>query len=609
MKRLWTENDLAEQWTLHPDELALLANKTGHTRLGFAVLLRYFQQEGRFPQAKSDVPGAVIAYIARQVGVEPAEYLRYDWRGRSIEYHRAQIRAFLGFREATARDAENLALWLVEHVLSQDHQAEHLRTAVYEHCRCLRIEPPSPGRVDRLIGSALHTFESLLGTDVTERLGTRTLARLDKLVGSGEGESESRDSVHHDLQWLKADPGRAGLESVIEELDKLRYIRELGLPDDLFGGISSKVIGVYRQRAATEKPGELRAQAEPVRAVLLAALCRLRAQEITDGLVELLIQIVHRIGAKAERRVEKELLDDFRRVSGKTGLLFRIAEASIEHPDGTIREVLYPVVGGEQTLRDLVREQKSTGPSYRTRMQVHLRASYQSHYRRMVPHVLEALRFRSNNAAHRPVVEAIALLERYADSQARLYAEDEDVPIEGVVPPGWRDLVVSRDARGCERVDRINYEICVLQALREGLRSKEIWVKGATRYRNPDDDLPTDFQGRREEYYEVLRQPMEADAFVDGVRDAMQAALGKLDEAIPRSSTVRLLAKANGWISVSPLDAQSKPLNLAHLKSEVAARWPMTNLLDILKEVELRTGFTELLTTTASREALARDVL
>ena len=40
MKRLWTAEELAEHWTLDPDELALLANKTGHTRLGFAVHTR-----------------------------------------------------------------------------------------------------------------------------------------------------------------------------------------------------------------------------------------------------------------------------------------------------------------------------------------------------------------------------------------------------------------------------------------------------------------------------------------------------------------------------------------------------------------------------------------
>lgn len=50
------------------------------------------------------------------------------------------------------------------------------------------------------------------------------------------------------------------------------------------------------------------------------------------------------------------------------------------------------------------------------------------------------------------------------------------------------------DKDGKERVNRINYEICVLQALREGSRSKEIWVVGAERFRNPDEDLPVDFR-------------------------------------------------------------------------------------------------------------------
>ncbi len=112
MKRLWTPAELAEEWTLRPDELALLSNKSGHTRLGFAVMLKYFGHEGRFPHAKPDVPGAVVAHIAEQVGVPSEGYLEYDWKSRSSEYHRAQIRAFLGFREATAGDSEDLSLWL-----------------------------------------------------------------------------------------------------------------------------------------------------------------------------------------------------------------------------------------------------------------------------------------------------------------------------------------------------------------------------------------------------------------------------------------------------------------------------------------------------------------
>jgi hypothetical protein len=62
---------------------------------------------------------------------------------------------------------------------------------------------------------------------------------------------------------------------------------------------------------------------------LLAALCWARTAEITDGLVELLIGIVHKIGTRSENRVESELLADLRRVRGKEGILFRLAEAAV----------------------------------------------------------------------------------------------------------------------------------------------------------------------------------------------------------------------------------------------------------------------------------------
>ncbi|OWO81328.1 hypothetical protein B5C26_14130 [Photorhabdus luminescens] len=50
----------------------------------------------------------------------------------------------------------------------------------------------------------------------------------------------------------------------------------------------------------------------------------------------------------------------------------------------------------------------------------------------------------------------------------------------------------------------------------------------ADRYRNPDEDLPLDFDTNR--------------------------------------------------ISITPLDLQQEPMNLAHLKREITGRWPMTSL-------------------------------
>src|SRR6266436_7574959 len=182
---------------------------------------------------------------------------------------------------------------------------------------------------------------------------------------------------------------------------------------------------------------------ERIDRIVRAAYVRGRA--ITDGLVDLLIETIHHIGARAERKVERELLEDLKRVSGKQNLLFELADAALTNPDGIVREVVYPVVG-EQTLRDLVKEWKATGPTYRTTLRTVIRNSYQGHYRRMVPKLLAALEFRSNNERHRPVMQALELVKRFADTKLRTFPAEEEVPLDGVVRGLWRRR---RGGEGC----------------------------------------------------------------------------------------------------------------------------------------------------------------
>ena len=173
---------------------------------------------------------------------------------------------------------------------------------------------------------------------------------------------------------------------------------------------------------------------------------------------------------------------------------------------------------------------------------------------------------------------------------------------------GGRRLLRPTPAAG-SRVNRITYEICVLEALREQLRCKEIWVVGANRYRNPDEDLPADFETQRTVYYQALNLPLEADRFVVGLQEKMRKALHTFDAGLARNPGVRINEKAGGWISVTPLTAQPEPINLAALKAEIAEAWPMTSLLDMLKETDLRLNFTDVLRSPTAYETLDRAIL
>ena len=131
---------------------------------------------------------------------------------------------------------------------------------------------------------------------------------------------------------LKTDAGVANLDSILEETEKLKLIRQLELPSDLFQNVPPGVVKQYRQRIATEPPREARRHPEVIRYTLLAAFCSLRSQEITDNLVDLQLGIIKRIGNNVEKRVERKILRDIKKVRGKGRILYEVAKSPLPSP-------------------------------------------------------------------------------------------------------------------------------------------------------------------------------------------------------------------------------------------------------------------------------------
>ena len=154
-------------------------------------------------------------------------------------------------------------------------------------------------------------------------------------------EQEVASTPLHQIRTCRV---KASLNSVLQAVVQLEKLQQINLPPDLFASVSPKIVFRFRQRAAVEVPSKLRRHPAPIRYTLLAAFCLCRSAEITDDLVECLNILVHKMGTRAERRIYKELLEDLKRVSGKNNLLFQIAEASLLNPDGSVKEVIYPVM-------------------------------------------------------------------------------------------------------------------------------------------------------------------------------------------------------------------------------------------------------------------------
>jgi hypothetical protein len=257
----------------------------------------------------------VVVFVAGQLGVDAGDLGFYEWSGSTIEYQRAQIRDHLGYRTSSVDDQEQLTIWLADAVAHAERRPDRVREELLAEFRRLRIEPPTPGRVSRMVRSALRTAEQPWASRISARLDPSATGRLLDLVATSDADDDGADESLVGL--IKSSPGSVSLESMMTEIGKLQAVRALALPAGLFADVAPNVLDGWRASAAVEALSHLRRHARPLTLTLLAALIHQRECEITDALVELLIATVHRIGARAERRVTNELINAFKKVTGK----------------------------------------------------------------------------------------------------------------------------------------------------------------------------------------------------------------------------------------------------------------------------------------------------
>ncbi|MGH3671502.1 MAG: DUF4158 domain-containing protein [Pseudonocardiaceae bacterium] len=317
MPRALDQDELIERWTLLGEELERSRAKRGANGLAFALLWKFFLQHARFPRGRSEVPDEAVAFVGGQLGLPASELGFYDWTGRTVERHRAEIRQMLGFRECTLADQDAAVDWLVEHVTTAEQRHDQVRLGLLAWLRSEGVEPPTAGQLDRVVRSAVDRGERALIDRICRRLPGEVRERLNELVfgvpddpqqGEADGHDAGVDEGRDLLGWMKTDPGRLSLNTMLTEIAKLEAIRALGLPVDVPADVAPRIVTSWRVRAAVQSPSHFREFTPATRWVLLTALLIERQREITDTLVDLLISTVHAINARADLRVTEEMV-------------------------------------------------------------------------------------------------------------------------------------------------------------------------------------------------------------------------------------------------------------------------------------------------------------
>jgi hypothetical protein len=541
----------------------------------------------------------------------------------------------------------------------------------YEYLYEQKIEPYGEKQLNRLLITAHQQFESEFFSNIEQSLKPETKTALDALLtetsnDSSLSEQSSTQTNPLTLTELKSEQVELKIDSILAEVQKYLALRTIVIPNIVEHFGSRKLFEKYYTRVLAERPSSLKEHKPNLRYAYLAIFCLIKKQHMTDTLIDLLLKLLKRILTKAERSVDKALALDNKRVKGKMGTLLKLAKKSIDNPDGVIKNTIYPDITQER-LTEIINDLGEDGQWYRNQIKTKALSLYSHNNRRIVWALMNVLDFDASPSLSNllKIIQFMKKLNIENSEEAKVRKERLYAPIllEKIISPYWLPFVsvkidhptspslkatagksleskedlsslekkpekeLSEDTSNSEATTqvptpvpakvatkvRINwnaFELALFEQLNAELPVKNIWIKHAFRYRNPEEDMPRDFDEKEDYYFNLLGLSKDADIFIDDLKKRLDDNLFNLNESILTNPKVTFNKSGKkGSIKITPFDPQSEPQNVDAFKQEIAKLWPNLQLIDIFKEADFRIGFTKCFETVATRETLSEGTL
>lgn len=591
---------LEEFWTILPETSKFFSNKKACYRFSYLLLFQYFNHNNKFFNQLSDIPKSLIEFDLQitcpEISFEEINIF-FDQNFRYIQKYKSEIRTHFGFKPFSVISQKNLLpnLSALFYRCSND---EELKARIQEHLVYERIEVPDSEIVFNIVQKIKQREENNLFGRIFQDLSRENKNWIDQNLLT------TPDSDGSLCQFLRQDSGPTNAIGVKEEIERLNILR--ALPSGKFDYIKNfpkRHLSLLIRRFLSNTPQKLKDKQDIDWYALVTLFFHQKAQGTVDNLGDHLLNI--RLSMKKHSRKKKEKLE---REVGKRlnalNYLYKVAEIARDFPKEIIENAIYAEVPRE-AIEEILRIKELTRTAKKAIRENFLQ-KYSRIHRNKIFEILSPLEFFFQNGEF---MEALSYIKTYSKSRAEFYPLDEEPSLE-VISQKDKKIVVQKDSKGRERISRKDYECALFKELSKKLTHKEVWIKGAFKYRNPSEDLPNDFEENKSAYYENLNLPLDSKEFIKKTYQKMEESLTLLDQNFLQNPYVKITTKKRKpWIQLSPLEKQIEPKNIQNLKDAVLSKWSIIDLIDILKEVDLREDIFKCFSTAGNREILDQNTL
>lgn len=589
--------DLARYFHLDDTDHAIIAKKRGgHNRLGFAVQLSTVRYLGTFLEDPLDVPPAVLRTLAKQLRVDHDVALHTYRLGEVRWDHAAEIRDRYGYVDYTRREIGfRLTRWLYGLCWTGTDRPSVLFERAAGWLITHKVLLPGRTTLERDIARLRARVETRLWRSLSRNISDEQQTRIEALLTVPIGSRSSH------LDHLRTGPVMISGSSLVRALSRLHTVRALGIKLPAASLLPATRVAALARYAGAAKIAAIQRLPNPRRLATLVAFVHCLEATAQDDALEVLEGLLRELygdAIKADKKARQRTLKDLDQAAATLASACQIL-LDTNVPDSELRARLFTAIPRDALAHALAGVKALIRPADNVYYE-ELDAKYTT-VRRFLPMLLEHIRFDAN-AAGRPLVAALDWL-RASMTRKR---PGNDAPLD-IVGPAWKRHVLRENGE----IDVHAYAFSALDALRTGLKRRDVFVSPSWRYADPRAGLldGAEWEATRP----VICRALGLSATPDPMLTALSAELDRTYRAVaarlPDNTAVRFEQKGDKQeLVLSTLEGVDDPPSLTALRAKVMALLPRVDLPELILEIAARTEFTNAFTHVSERSARAADL-
>ena len=566
------ENELITHFFLSPADHEQIAFQRGDpNRLGFALLLCALRYIGFFPGELQTAPPHGVAYLAEQLGCDPAAITEYGKRAQTRREHQQWVMTYLGFRWQQADDQENLVQWLTQRAMENERPSVLLQQ-VTERLYKQRIVRPGITTLEEMVTTARQQADRETYRRLSPALHKASRQKLDTLLQPDPTHGETP------LVWLRRAARGYSAADILETIAKLVMTQTWEINTWQLTDIPRARLQHLAQIARHSSNQALQRRAAYQRYPILMAFLADAREKLTDEILDLYDNRIAQGQRDAKMALRDYRLQRSEALEQQVGYFSRIARVILddEVTDALLRSGIFKIIPRSQLEQLFAEIEKQTLDER------HFFGNRYSYFRRFFPKLIETIKFHPLQAPD-SLVDALGVLRQINES-AEPNKRLEEAP-KDFIPDDWRSRVLNRD----RSINRRWYELCVMSELRDSLRSGRIWVENSQRYTNLENYLiPKErWEALRLVYLDLVNGTQDIDQRLSQLPPQLEDACQQLDEQIPDDAALRM---EGDRIILTPFEGEAEETPLSN---QIQSMLPHLQLAELLHEVDSWTKFSD----------------